>query len=157
MGRTVLFCLVVSALLMVHTESDAQSQRTYYMTKVPVSPTKAPNACTAGFHFASLFEISEPSFFRYDTSLGWTQDDSGKGPPANGFAWIRSGGSTAAFPVKNPLSNCRLWTTEDRKIAGTAASLRVGNEKTTVWMRTGVWAVTGMSCSEKLPVWCVQD
>ena len=50
---------------------------------------------------SDLFGIAQ---FVYDTTLGFTMEDSGVGPPSNAPGWVRSG----AFPSAR--LNCSLWT-----------------------------------------------
>jgi hypothetical protein len=60
---------------------QSRSTRRYYMTKGSFDGLGASTACASGFHMANLFEMSDPSNLAYDTTLGFTTDDSGDGPP----------------------------------------------------------------------------
>ena len=58
--------------------------RKFYMTSSFPQGNAAINACVAGYHFASLQEIMDPSNLEYATELGSTAHslpDSGSGPP----------------------------------------------------------------------------
>lgn len=66
--------------------------RRFYVTQDAFRGEHALNACTAGFHMASLWEIFDVTTLKYDTQLGRTLPDSGEGPPAGQRGWIRTGG-----------------------------------------------------------------
>jgi hypothetical protein len=55
--------------------------RQYYLTKNLFSGNQTRNACASDYHFASLWEIADPSSMLYNTSLGLSSPDSGSGPP----------------------------------------------------------------------------
>lgn len=65
--------------------------RRFYVTQDAFRGEHALNACTAGFHMASLWEIFDVTTLKYDTQLGRTLPDSGEGPPAGQRGWIRTG------------------------------------------------------------------
>ena len=65
--------------------AQSSGLRGYYLTKSSYGPSRiltAP-ACASGYHFASLWEIMDPSNLKYNTDLGYTMDDSGQGPPTS--------------------------------------------------------------------------
>jgi hypothetical protein len=53
----------------------------FYLTKTTHNGGQALTACAAGYHMASIWEIHDPSSLRYSTVYGFTEDDSGLGPP----------------------------------------------------------------------------
>ena len=57
------------------------SMRQYYLSKASVHSYEAPGVCASGYHFASLWEIMDPSGLKYNSTLGLTSYDSGEGPP----------------------------------------------------------------------------
>jgi len=56
--------------------------RKCYLTQNLKNGSQALTACVEKFHMASLWEIFNTSNLGYDTSRGFTQVDSGSGPPA---------------------------------------------------------------------------
>ena len=94
---------------------------------------------------ASLSEIHEPSNLRYDTSLGFTNADSGQGLPiflSSEFGWYRTGSESSV------LVNCAAWTRSHEAFGH--ALLRVG-------LPSDTWAHLRLECSIPQRVWCVQD
>src|SRR5262245_25332331 len=68
--------------------------RKFYLTQDNTfDALEAPNACAAGYHMASLWEIFDPSSLVYDTALGHLSGD-GSGPPEFHIGWIRTGGGS---------------------------------------------------------------
>ena len=59
-------------------------RKAYYLTQTTHNGGQARSACAAGYHMASLWEILDTSNLRYNTELGFTQEDSGFGPPTVG-------------------------------------------------------------------------
>jgi hypothetical protein len=132
--------------------------RGFYLTKASVSGGAATAACSPGFHMASLYEVLNVSALRYDTTLGLKSGDSGHGPPALAFGWIRTGSDG------EPLRTCNDWTSS-------APSLYQGlvvrlNDLTGPPAAYGVqpWEFLGFgeqnssaNCAVKHNVWCVQD
>jgi hypothetical protein len=90
-------------------------RRRFYLTLGTFNGAQAdePGTCAPGFHFASLWEILDPSQLKYDTALGLTNSDSGSGPP-DSRGWIRSGGSGP---------NCSNWTSSTFGTAGGVVGL----------------------------------
>lgn len=78
-------------------QEQPQRPRKFYLTRTGYTGARALSACTAGYHMASLWEIHDPSNLRYDTELGFVQDDSGFGPPIE-FGWIRTGALLMSLP-----------------------------------------------------------
>jgi hypothetical protein len=72
--------------------------RGYYLTESTYNGADADGTdgngagvCAEGYHFASLWEILDPSNLKYDTGLGMVRDDSGQGPPTFPYfgGWLR--------------------------------------------------------------------
>jgi len=74
--------------------------RGYYLTQSTYQGNETLTACASGYHFASLWEILDPSNLKYDTDLGMVRDDSGQGPPSYVEGWVRTGyySSTSSTP-----------------------------------------------------------
>jgi hypothetical protein len=126
--------------------------RGYYLTQDMYRGEGADGSgvCADGYHFASLWEIMEPSNLKYDMALGRTRDDSGQGPPSDWFGWVRTGynGNTSATAGQ---SNCNAW---DGGGEGTVARLP---NNWTAGQDIHVWEVDTRSCSSYYLVWCVAD
>ena len=134
--------------------------RQYYLTKDSFKGSKpggsngsGAGVCANGYHFASLWEILDPSNMKYDTVLGDDLLDSGKGPPSYTSGWVRTGSSSNNSP-KPGHANCSNWESENR--FGTVVSL------TTNWTDSSnrdifVWDAAFQSCSQKVQVWCMED
>ena len=142
----------------------APPARTYYLTlAADFNGSQALNACTTGFHMASLWEIHEPSILKYDTSLGFTADDSGSGPPNEvvGFGWVRTGGPRLFGTLLRGTANCANWTsagstngtTDFGSIVGLSGDWSSSNAPISV----SPWAADVRTCDSMLRVWCVQD
>ena len=137
--------------------------RQFYLSTTAVNGDQAATACAEGYHFASMWEIADPSNLKYNTSLGSTSPDSGAGPPSqlvgSGYSipaqgWVRTGfeSSTAAVAGRG---NCDAWSSAKRLTSGTVASL------TSDWsggtQDVGVWNTDVRTCGNSVRVWCVQD
>jgi hypothetical protein len=128
----------------------------YYITDLSYYPDEAPTACAAGYHFASLWEISNPSNLRYNTALGQTTLDSGSGPPTiQGLGWVRTGYNAGNVSSVAGRANCNLWTSRSNLDNGSVAVLPQ------LWTAGAqdlfVWDVDVRTCNFKLGVWCKQD
>jgi hypothetical protein len=121
--------------------------RKYYLTKGTFDGTAALTACANGFHMASMWEIHDTSNLRYESQLGFLDDDSGSGPPANREGWVRTG--TSADDSGAAGVNCNVWTTTGGE--GTVAMLD--------WRETTTypWASRDDGCNQGNRVWCVQN
>jgi hypothetical protein len=137
--------------------------RTYWLTAPNFTGAEALTACPSG-HMASMFEILAPSTVEYDTKLGVTQPDSGNGPPADLWGWIRTG-SPASSPGSGAtpgVANCAVWTIStwptNATAWGTVVRLRsMWDESISPTLR-GLftpWESGIMTCDNKLGVWCV--
>lgn len=152
---------------------DPQSGiRQYYLTTGFYHGNEAADACAAGYHMASFWEISDPSNLRYDTSLGKTNDDSGYGPPTAFtvsihpiprspeeviypyWGWVRTGYSKSTSNTAGH-ANCSGWESDSSSHWGTAVSLPHSWDAGTDDL--GVWDVYTKSCDAGGRVWCVAD
>jgi hypothetical protein len=136
--------------------------RRFYATKNSVSADQALTACASGYHMASLWEIANPSNFKYDTTLGVTSPDSGQGPPTSTpflggslmvRGWVRTGYINSVTATAG-LGNCNGWSSTSDTHSGTAIRLP------SVWTSSpdiGVWDAAAASCDIPRRVWCVQD
>jgi hypothetical protein len=140
------------------------AQRTYYLTQTEHNGSQARTACAAGYHMASLWEIFDTSNLKYNTELGFTQGDSGFGPPTAGpgppgqplpVGWIRTG-ARAVSSTGPGLGNCNAWTSASDTVFGTTVSLLF------LWSSTDLtiispWFASTTGCDDLRKVWCVQD
>ena len=126
----------------------------YYLTATTKVGNQALTACATGYHMASLWEILDVSNLEYNSTLGWTNDDSGSGPPIGYPGWVRTGYAkgTSTTPGEG---NCQAWTTDNASYSGTSVQLP------TVWTvaadQTAPWDADYWSCGTSLWVWCVED
>ena len=138
--------------------------RGYYLTQSTYNGAQADGTdgngagvCAEGYHFASLWEILDPSNLKYDTDLGMVRDDSGQGPPTFPYfgGWVRTGyfGSTDASAG---MGNCNAWSSSDSGDYGTTAYLP---NDWTAGQDIHVWEVDTATCdiAVLLRVWCVAD
>ena len=131
----------------------AQAKTKFYLTKETYRGGVALTACAAGYHMASLWEILDPSHLQYDTNRGHTTADSGSGPPAGEWAWIRTGGG-AYTSAGTGAANCSAWTTSSSAANGTFVSLTTGWTSTS--SQISPWVTGQLSCDSTLRVWCVR-
>lgn len=75
------------------------SPRQFYLTTSTFNGSQPLRACAAGYHFASFWEILDPSNLVYNTTLGYQNADSGFGPPTNVTGFIRSGFGASKPPA----------------------------------------------------------
>jgi hypothetical protein len=134
--------------------------RQYYLTKDSFRGSKpggsngsGAGVCANGYHFASLWEILDPSNLKYDTLLGDDLLDSGEGPPSFTLGWVRTGSSSYNNP-KPGHANCSNWELVGG--FGTVVSL------TTNWTDSSnrdifVWDAGYQPCRLKVQVWCMED
>ena len=127
--------------------------RQYYMTQGSYSGPNALTACASGYHMASLWEIVDPSNLEYNTSLGFTRNDSGQGPPTFYWSWVRTGYFSSVANTAGE-GNCNGWVSESNSDYGTMANLPsnwVGGQDINVW-QAGTYF-----CDASLNVLCVED
>jgi hypothetical protein len=127
--------------------------RQYYLTTDSYDGSEALTACTSGYHFASLWEILDPSNLKYNTTLGYTQADSGQGPPTNALGWVRTGYLSNTSTTAGQ-GNCNAWTSSDSSHNGTRALLPTN---WTAVKDIHVWVVMTFWCDFGFQVWCVED
>lgn len=143
--------------------------RRYYLTTDTYDGDAAdgPAVCADGFHFASLWEILDPSNLEYAEDLGLVRGDMGGGPPAGlpavdgAYGWVRTGYDPAVAEQPG-VANCNDWDsalmTHYGSIAwlvefwdtGQSGGLAVGPGN-------GPWASQAAICINDNSVWCVQD
>ena len=138
--------------------------RHFYLTRTLHTPIQAPSVCADGYHFASIWEIADPSSLRYNTTLGVSSPDSGEGPPSTNTGrggypvpargWVRTG--YEAWSSDTPgQANCSGWGTNSEFARGTVVTLPstwTGGEQD-----IGVWNTEVRTCDTHNRVWCVQD
>lgn len=127
-------------------------QKRYYLTQAFKNASEATTACANGFHMAALFEIRDTSSWRYDEVLGFTNGDSGSGPPNGHSGWVRTGGFTSSS------GNCNGWTSDANPDTGVVArlplpSMWVTTAETTAPLRTTL----NVTCTAPQRVWCAED
>ena len=157
------------------TAAQSDSRRKFYLTTTeyqggPGSGDSPLEACAAGFHMASLWELADLGDLSYDLEnpSARTRDDSGEGPPVSeavgGAAfrgWVRTGfGSSGA--LESGEGNCNAWTTTSEAAFGTRVFLpsdwrdpAFGGFFPLVWGTP--WAGGLLSCTDSSSVWCVED
>ncbi len=141
--------------------------RQYYLT-TSVYEGDAPTGsdgngagvCAAGYHFASMWELLNPSNLRYNTSLGYTTDDSGQGPPSNVRGWVRTGNVSNSTNGTVGTDNCDNWTTNDP--GGSGGQKGPQAKFNSNWDTAGTfpgWVVAHniSGCGNLVSVWCVED
>lgn len=137
--------------------------RRFYLslTSHPGSEANDGASCSAGFHFASIWEIEDTASLRYDTMLGVTSDDSGAGPPSALNGWIRTGGPSTS--VGDPgQANCDAWTATGVSFGtrGTVARLHddwLDGASGPYQHEVSRWAASTVPCYFQYPVWCIED
>lgn len=137
--------------------------RQFYLSRSYVQADKARSACAKGYHFASIWEIADPSSLRYNTTLGLPSPDSGEGPPSaislwgSPFpvhGWVRTGYNSSSSNTAGQ-ANCTAWGTNSEFAWGTVANLPsnwTGGEQD-----IGIWNTGVRTCDAYNWVWCVQD
>lgn len=143
--------------------------RRYYLTSqiFEGDEAAAPGNCDAGFHFASLYEILDPTGLTYDAARGATPfSDQGEGPPAGRQAWVRTGTASQWNPLAGS-ANCRSWTSAQLTERGSAVSLGISNGgdfdfEVGDWndgLRSTIppWIGGTAQCSLGRPIFCVED
>jgi hypothetical protein len=140
--------------------AQSSGMRRYYLTQNTYNGAEADGTdgngagvCADGYHFASLWEILDPSNLKYNTDLGHTMDDSGQGPPTSVSGWVRTGyGSGGDYGYAGQV-NCDVWTSQGDK-EGTCAYLP---PDWTAGQDIHVWEVIKTPCFSTIRVWCVED
>jgi hypothetical protein len=142
--------------------ASSSGLRKFYRTKDAYTPTLASTACAPGYHFASIWELLDPSNLEYAGELpdAWVGPlyDMGEGPPTGSEGWplqayVRTGYNADVSGVRGQ-ANCNGWTSDDPSDYGTMASL------THEWGSAEdlfVWDIGLNPCKTKAGVWCVED
>jgi hypothetical protein len=147
---------IVFLLAIVSAEAGKQTRIKYYLTRNTFTGSQALTACAEGYHMASLLEIFDVSNFKYDTSLGFTRDDSGFGPPTES-GWIRTGKSSEGQTGIDGVDSCFAWTSDDASHLGTTVILAPFEWDNAPLATIDPWDSNIAGCSFSLRVWCVQD
>ena len=136
--------------------------RKFYRTSTAYTPTLATTACAPGYHFASIWELLDPSNLEYASEIpdAWSGSyyDMGEGPPTGAEGWplqayVRTGYSLDVSGVRGQ-ANCDGWTSDDPGDHGTMASL------THQWGSAEdlfVWDIGLNTCNNRSGIWCVED
>jgi len=145
--------LVAFGLITV-TDSSAQSGvvlRQFYLSRQAVDAAHVFGVCTPGFHFASMWEILNPTTLSYDVEDGATRPDAGSGPPSELSGWIRSGSFSSSF------SNCLVWTSNASGNTGSTVELQDPELWNNAAVMVSPWEPRLSACNGTAPVWCVQN
>jgi hypothetical protein len=131
----------------------------FYLASQAAYGDGALNVCALGFHMASLWEIHDLGAVEYDSTRGQTNSDSGSGPPAGRFGWVRTGWTSAGSSFAGGLAgilNCAAWTSRSSADGGTYAGLGLDWDADAAEPITP-WQAQVRSCDQPGYVWCVQD
>jgi hypothetical protein len=131
--------------------------RRYYLTTSTYTGGEAASegVCAAGYHFASLWEILDPSNLRYDADLGKGSADSGHGPPTYvSPGWVRTG-YPASVVADAGKANCDVWSSSNAGDRGTFVTLPSDWADPAAGLH--VWEAGSAECRTALFVWCVSD
>lgn len=169
LGRLTLLLLIALLLALIGSFGDAQASRSpsqpafnamqvgsYYLTSGSYTGNLADEACAAGYHMATLWEILDTSNLVYDTSLGYqhTPGDGGAGPPTTILGWVRTG-STPSIGATPGSGNCAVWT---HGIAGTYGSvIYLPNNWSAPGSTMGPWVTDFRECNQPQQVWCYRS
>lgn len=128
--------------------------RSFYLSNAAFGADEAVGACARGYHMASLSEIHDVSGLRYahDHPAARSRADSGGGPPAGLYGWVRTGRDGSAVTAAG-IGNCQAWTSTDVADSGTVVSLPVDWSQPAT--RLDPWDGTTLSCVGAAPAWCV--
>jgi hypothetical protein len=134
--------------------APASLGRQFYLSDTIHNGVEALTACTSGYHFASIWEIADPSNLQYNTTLGELRDDNGAGPPSGSRGWIRTGFSESKDSDPGH-GNCKAWRSQSSSDQGTIALLI--DRWDSGFQDVNVWQASYSECSWKNHVWCVED
>jgi hypothetical protein len=151
--------ILVAFGLITVTDSSAQSVglRKFYLSRAQVDGAHTFHVCVPGFHFASMWEILNPTTLVYDVEDGATNGDAGSGPPSDMDGWIRNGGASSG--VAGP-GNCRAWTSNGTLFPSDVGSIvdLTGPAGWTLAAKIiSPWGWGDVLCSNTVRVWCVED
>jgi hypothetical protein len=142
--RVLLTVLLLIAVGSAYGDSSKNTDKYYYLTINAWTGDTALEACADGYHLASAFELLQVSSLTYNPHLGFTNDDSGYGPPAEVRGWMRTGRTSSPSN-----ENCRNWTSGDDEDWGLAAFLMPGHPNG--------WQHYDENCLNGARAWCVSD
>ncbi len=139
--------------------------RQFYLSLYAATGAGAGTMCAEGYHFASLWEIADPTNLTYNTSLGITSSDSGAGPPSElivrpsitpitASGWVRTGYIAEDANVAGQ-ANCEAWSSDSSADSGTVVHL--DSDWAGGVQDIGVWNAEARTCNTSVRVWCVQD
>jgi hypothetical protein len=150
--RTVFFAaLALSALASAPAAAGAKK---YFLTMDNFPGDQALEACGKGYHMAALWEILDVTLLKYDAQRGQTRSDSGSGPAAELFGWIRTG-TGASNSTGAGVGNCNAWTSNLVTDYGSMVELNGGWDEPAV--SASPWNPATATCDTTLPVWCKQN
>lgn len=145
---------IVFLLAIVSAEAGKQTRIKYYLTLNTFTGSQALTACADGYHMAAIWEILDVSNLKYNTTLGFTRDDSGSGPPTNSLGWIRTGFDSSGGGTPG-VENCNVWTNDSSTAGGTI--VRLTPNWTAEVSGINPWLVNVRTCDVATHVWCVED
>ena len=120
-------------------------EQSYYLTSGEFNAVEAPSACIDGYHFASIWEIADPSNLQYNNDIPESIHIGDYGPPTGAPGWVRIGTMDTA-------DECTDWTSAAHTQSGKVASLNVDS-----LIGGGGWNLNVQTCDERGLVWCVSD
>ena len=120
-------------------------EKSYYLAIGEFNAVEAPSACIDGYHFASIWEIAEPSNLQYNNDIAESVHNGVYGPPTYEAGWVRIGTMDTA-------DECMDWTSASTGQSGKVANLNVDS-----LIHGGGWNLNFQPCSERSRVWCVSD
>lgn len=135
--------------------------RRYYLTAEEVNGANALDACTRGYHMASMYELFDTSNLQYavvpqrNVATWFDYADRGSGPPSETlWGWVRTGKPSGNSVDDTPgRANCNAWTST----AGEGSAMIPKVHWTTVTAGFGAWEGVSVSCASTAPVWCIED
>jgi len=136
------------------TASGSSPNAQVYLTNFDRLGNNVLTACSTGYHMASMWEIADISNFTYNTNHpdAYSKADSGQGPPANWYGWVRTGYNSSTVNVAGQ-GNCANWT----GTTGYGTIVRLVNNWDVVPGALSSWETDTWGCSGTAPIWCVGD
>jgi hypothetical protein len=149
--KTIVSLLMIILVSIGSNAVAKEKSRKFYLTQDEFTGNQALTACANGYHMASFWEIFDFSDLKYDTALGFTEGDSGFGPPCCVMGLVRTGGGPT-------FGNCLEWTSDDPNINGRVVGLPTEID----WVYGEVlimspWQRSLVLCNTPTRVWCVRD
>lgn len=136
------------------------TRRRFYITFDSFSGGAALDACDAGFHMASMWELLDVTQLRFDAARSYGAGDRGEGPPNVFSGWIRTGQFAGSSSTPGQ-ANCFAWDSAMDTHSGTYANLQdawhpsdfsPGRDS-----RISGWYTGTSTCDTPRRVWCVED